>query len=197
MKIESNILPLPIDNIDTDQIIPAQFLKQVDKKGYGKNLFYSWRYQADGTENEAFILNHAERKAATVLLAGNNFGCGSSREHAAWSIADYGIKAVLSTQFADIFKGNAYNNGILPVELSQKDADALMQASMENPELTIQIDLEAQQVTCEAINLNATFDIHPFKKHCLMEGVDETEYLINIRKDIQTFEKEHRQLAQL
>ena len=115
MKINSTTIPLPIDNIDTDQIIPAKFLKQVDKKGYGKNLFRSWRYSEGDSPNEEFILNKPERKNATVLLAGNNFGCGSSREHAAWAIADYGIQAIISTQFADIFKGNAYNNGILPI----------------------------------------------------------------------------------
>jgi len=195
MKINSTTIPLPIDNIDTDQIIPAKFLKQVDKKGYGKNLFRSWRYTDGDKLDPDFILNKPERKNAKVLLSGNNFGCGSSREHAAWAIADYGIKAVISTQFADIFKGNAYNNGILPIELEKEHVDALMQASLDQPELEIGINLESQIVTCKEIELEEKFDIHPFKKQCLMEGVDETAFLINLRKEIKEFENNRTQLA--
>ena len=195
MKINSTTIPLPIDNIDTDQIIPAKFLKQVDKVGYGKNLFRSWRYKEGDDPDEEFILNKPERKEATVLLAGNNFGCGSSREHAAWAIADYGIQAIISTQFADIFKGNAYNNGILPIELEKEHVDTLIQASLDNPQLEIKVDLEKQEVVSEEAGIRVTFDIHPFKKQCLMEGVDETEFLINLRSEIKEFENNRTQLA--
>ena len=189
MRINSTSIPLPIDNVDTDQIIPAQFLKQVDKIGYGKHLFNSWRYLPDGNPNPDFILNKQERSDAQILIAGNNFGCGSSREHAAWAIADYGIQAVISTQFADIFKGNAYNNGILPIRLSKQSVDAIMQKSLDKPDLPIQIDLESQTVTVDEIGIKENFEIHPFKKQCLMEGVDETEYLIKLRPEIEAFEK--------
>lgn len=189
MIIHSTAIPLPIHNIDTDQIIPAAFLKQVDKKGYGKNLFYNWRYIENHDPNPDFILNKPDRKSAEILITGNNFGCGSSREHAAWAIADYGIKAVISTQFADIFKGNAYNNGILPIVLEEKAVAALTQTTVENANVMIEIDLKKQSVNCEAIQLHEKFDIHPFKKHCLIEGVDETQYLINMRDEIKAFEK--------
>lgn len=189
MKISSTAYPLPIDNIDTDQIIPAEFLKQVDKAGYGKNLFYNWRYKDGYEENPDFILNNEDRKEAKILIAGNNFGCGSSREHAAWAIADYGIQVVISTQFADIFKGNAYNNGVLPIVLDQEKVKALIDASASNAELTIDVDLETQQISCDVIGLKETFDIHPFKKQCLMEGVDETEFLINLRSEVTEFEQ--------
>ncbi|MEM9896645.1 MAG: 3-isopropylmalate dehydratase small subunit [Bacteroidota bacterium] len=190
MIIKSKAYPLPIENIDTDQIIPAKFLKQVDKKGYGKNLFYNWRYAGDYERNQEFVLNDSRYAGASILLAGNNFGCGSSREHAAWAVADFGLKAIISTQFADIFKGNAYNNGILPVTLSKKNRDALMQACIDDPETVLEVDLSIQRVTCEKICLDETFEIHPFKKQCLMEGKDETEYLLSLRPEIEAFEKQ-------
>lgn len=190
MQINSIATPLPIDNIDTDQIIPAKFLKQVDKLGYGKNLFYNWRYTKEGTPDESFELNKPERKESTILVVGNNFGCGSSREHAAWAIADYGIKAIVSTQFADIFKGNAYNNGILPIVLPKSKVEELMAVATEQPSTIIEIDLAAQTISCAAISFSEPFDIHPFKKTCLMEGVDETAFLINMRSEIQEFEKQ-------
>ena len=189
MKISSTAYPLPIDNIDTDQIIPAEFLKQVDKAGYGKNLFYNWRYKDGYEENPDFILNDEDRKEAKILIAGNNFGCGSSREHAAWAIADYGIQVVISTQFADIFKGNAYNNGVLPIVLDHDKVKALIDASASNAGLTIDVDLETQQISCDVLGLKETFDIHPFKKQCLMEGIDETEFLINLRSEVTEFEQ--------
>ena len=130
-----------------------------------------------------------------MLLAGNNFGCGSSREHAAWAIADYGIQAIISTQFADIFKGNAYNNGILPIELRKEQVDALIEASLNNPQLEINIDLEQQVVASPGADVKENFEIHPFKKQCLMEGVDETEFLINLRPEIKEFENRLTHLA--
>ncbi|MBC6410358.1 MAG: 3-isopropylmalate dehydratase small subunit [Ekhidna sp.] len=194
MKINSTTIPLPIDNIDTDQIIPAKFLKQVDKKGYGKHLFRNWRYSEGDSQDPDFILNKPERKEATILLAGNNFGCGSSREHAAWALADFGIRAIISTQFADIFKGNAYNNGIVPIELEKEQVNVLIRGSLQNPNLKIEIDLENQKVLSPALGIKETFDIHPFKKQCLVEGVNETEFLINLRPEIQEFESKRIQL---
>ena len=190
MQISTTAIPLPIDNIDTDQIIPAKFLKQVDKLGYGKNLFYSWRYLEDGSPNPDFILNQPERSNAKILIAGNNFGCGSSREHAAWAVADYGIKAIVATQFADIFKGNAYNNGILPIELDKTIVDQLIQKSLDSAETVIDINLEDQTILCDEINLKESFDIHPFKKQCLMKGMDETAFLINLRPEILAYESQ-------
>lgn len=189
MKINSIAIPLPTQNIDTDQIIPAKFLKQIDKLGYGKNLFYNWRFNEDGTPDESFELNKPERQGAEVLVAGNNFGCGSSREHAAWAVADYGIRAVISSQFADIFKGNAYNNGILPVEVSVDNLEEILSVISENPETQITIDLETQEVAVPSIDLKAKFDISPFKKECLLNGVDETEFLINLRSEIEEYEE--------
>ncbi len=189
MKINSIAIPLPIDNIDTDQIIPARFLKQVDKKGYGKNLFYNWRFNEDGDAKESFELNKPERAGAEILVAGNNFGCGSSREHAAWAVADYGIKVVVSTQFADIFKGNAYNNGILPVEVSPEALEKIVGITTEKPETQIAVNLEKQEIAISDINLKEIFEISPFKKECLLNGVDETEYLINLRDEIEAYEK--------
>jgi 3-isopropylmalate/(R)-2-methylmalate dehydratase small subunit len=189
MKLQSIAIPLPIQNIDTDQIIPAKFLKQIDKEGYGKNLFYNWRFNPDGSPNKNFELNKPERSGAEILVAGNNFGCGSSREHAAWAVAGYGIKAVISTQFADIFKGNAYNNGILPIEVNKEALQKIITTISESPETTIQIDLEKQEVVVSKIALKENFDISPFKKECLLNGVDETEYLIKLRDEIEAYEK--------
>lgn len=189
MKINSKAYPLPIDNIDTDQIIPAEFLKQIDKAGYGKNLFFNWRYKNGYENNPDFVLNDERRQGAKVLIAGNNFGCGSSREHAAWAIADYGIQAIVSTQFADIFNGNAYNNGILPIVLRDERVKALLEITATAPATEIAIDLKNQVISCEVLGLKEIFEIHPFKKQCLMEGVDETEYLINLRKEISEFEQ--------
>ncbi len=188
MKISSKALPLPIDNIDTDQIIPAEFLKQVDKSGYGKNLFYNWRYTEGYEPDPNFVINEKKRSGAEILIAGNNFGCGSSREHAAWAISDYGIKAVISSQFADIFKGNAYNNGVLPIELSEEKVKIFMDVATSLPDTIIDIDLASQIISCDALGIEETFDIHPFKKQCLLDGVDETEYLIKLRPEILAFE---------
>lgn len=189
MKLKSIAIPLLIDNINTDQIIPAEFLKRVDKIGYGKNLFHNWRFNADGSPSENFELNKSCRQGAEILVTGNNFGCGSSREHAAWAIADYGIRAVISTAFADIFKGNSYNNGILPIELSSTAVKDIIDGVSTNPEIEISIDLKNQEVVVRAIGLEEHFEISPFKKECLLNGMDETEYLINLRDEIAEYEK--------
>ncbi len=188
MIIRSTGIPLPIDNIDTDQIIPAPFLKLTTKEGYGKNLFYNWRYLSDYKINKEFILNQNQYKEGGIIIAGNNFGCGSSREHAAWALADYGIQVVISTQFADIFKGNAYNNNILPVELRIDEVDSLMEMVQNTPTSEITVDLKSQSVIAGDINFKANFEINSFKKECLLAGVDETEYLIKLRPEIEAFE---------
>lgn len=187
--IASTGIILPIDNIDTDQIIPAKFLKATDKKGFGKNLFYNWRYNIDGTDNPGFAFEKF-KKGSEILIAGNNFGCGSSREHAAWAIADYGIKAVVSSQFADIFKGNALNNGILPVELDAEKVEGLQNYIGKNKNTKIEIDLSSQKIKVNAddFHFEEHFEIDELKKQFLLEGLSEIEYLIGMRDEISSFE---------
>jgi len=189
MKIRSKVIPLNIENIDTDQLIPAKFLKQTTKKGYGKNLFYNWRYLKDGSLNLDFELNNPKRIGAKIIISGNNFGCGSSREHAAWAIADYGIKVIVCSQFADIHKGNLYNNNVLPIELKEKELKQLMTYFLVHETAELAIDLEAQTIKTEEFNFSSKFDIPAFKKHFLLQGVDETSYLINMRDEITLFKQ--------
>lgn len=189
MNITSIAIPLPINNIDTDQIIPAKFLKQVDKEGYGQNLFHNWRYLADGSPNPEFELNKPEHQGAEILIAGSNFGSGSSREHAAWALTGYGIKVVVSAKFADIFKGNAYNNGILPIELKENAVDTLFHAIDLFPETQIEVNLEEQTIRAKSIDFEETFQIPAFKKECLLQGVDETTFLIGLREEVAAYEK--------
>jgi len=185
--IHSTFVPLALENIDTDQIIPARFLKATTKIGFGKNLFRDWRYENDD-ENKPkkdFILNKAEYKGE-ILVAGKNFGCGSSREHAAWSIADYGFKIVVSSFFADIFKNNALNNGLLPVQVS----DSFLQKIFSQPNgTTLTIDLEDQAITIDSTQQREEFEINIYKKTCLLNGYDDIDYLLSIREDIEAFEK--------
>jgi 3-isopropylmalate/(R)-2-methylmalate dehydratase small subunit len=180
---------LAIDNIDTDQIIPAKFLKATDKKGFGKNLFYNWRYNIDGTDNQEFAFTKYPK--GEVLIVGNNFGCGSSREHAAWAIADYGIKAIISSQFADIFKGNALNNSILPIELKADEVDTIQSFVSKNKNAQIKINLESQSVQIPELDFKSSFEIDALKKHFLMEGLSEIEYLIGMHEEINAFETTH------
>ncbi len=187
-KIISTAIPLPIENIDTDQIIPARFLKATDKKGFGENLFRDWRFHKDGSINSEFVLNN-DSFSGQILIAGTNFGCGSSREHAAWSIGDYGFKVVISSFFADIFKGNALNNGILPVQVSEEFLQILLNTVKENPQSKIEVDLENQKISLEETKTSETFEINPYKKLCLINGYDDIDYLISIKDTIETFEK--------
>jgi len=186
--IHSTFVPVQLENIDTDQIIPARFLKATTKVGFGKNLFRDWRYENDD-ENKPkkdFILNHPEYKGE-ILVAGKNFGCGSSREHAAWSIADYGFKIVVSSFFADIFKNNALNNGLLPVQVSEP----FLQKIFAQPNgTTLTINLEEQTITIDSTKEQEKFDINNYKKTCLLNGYDDIDYLLSIRGDIETFEKQ-------
>jgi len=186
-KITSKFIPLRIENVDTDQIIPARFLKATTKDGFGKNLFRDWRYENDDeTKPKAdFVLNQ-KQYSGEILVAAKNFGCGSSREHAAWSIQDYGFKVVVSSFFADIFKNNALNNGVLPVTVS----DAfLQQIFAQGAEDTLSIDLEAQTITIDTTGAQEKFEINSYKKTCLLNGYDDIDYLLNMKPEIEAYEK--------
>jgi 3-isopropylmalate/(R)-2-methylmalate dehydratase small subunit len=186
--IQSRFVPINIENIDTDQIIPARFLKSTTKEGFGKNLFRDWRYVNDdeATPRPDFALNQSQY-SGEILVAGKNFGCGSSREHAAWSILDYGFRVVVSSFFADIFKNNALNNGVLPVQVS----DAFLEKIFaQGPATELLVDLEKQSITILATNESESFDINPYKKTCLLNGYDDIDYLLSIKPAIEKFETE-------
>jgi len=187
-NITSTFVPLQNENVDTDQIIPARFLKATTKDGFGKNLFRDWRYENDDTTKPRtdFVLNQPQYKG-DILVAGKNFGCGSSREHAAWSIADYGFKVVVSSFFADIFKNNALNNGLLPVTVSE---DFVQKIFALNNSATLSIDLEAQTITIDATGEKEGFEINAYKKTCMINGYDDIDYLLNSITEIENFEKQ-------
>lgn len=184
-KIISTAVPMPIEDVDTDQIIPARFLKAVSKEGFGENLFRDWRYTQDGNQVADFVLNN-DTYGGKILVAGRNFGCGSSREHAAWALADYGFRVVISSFFADIFRGNALNNGILPLQVSQQTLDEIFKTIENNPNALLEIDVEKQ--TLQINDKSVTFDIDPYKKVCLINGYDDIDYLLSIKNDIESFE---------
>lgn len=184
--IQSRAIPLPVENIDTDQIIPARFLKSIDKKGFGENLFRDWRYDVHTNEpNADFVLNNP-KYSGEILVAGNNFGCGSSREHAAWALTDYGFKVVISSFFADIFKGNALNNGLLPVKVSENFLQEILSGITENPDEEIKVDVESQTISFRSNS--EYFEIDSYKKICLMNGYDDIDFLISRKQAIQEFE---------
>ncbi|GAB4110487.1 MAG: 3-isopropylmalate dehydratase small subunit [Roseiflexaceae bacterium] len=184
---ESRIVALPINDIDTDQIIPARWLKVTDKSGLADGLFYAWRYNPDGTPKEDFVLNQPEAKGAQVLIAGNNFGCGSSREHAPWALQGYGFKAVISTFFADIFRNNSLKNGLLPIMVDPETHQQLISMAQEDPSTSITIDLAAQTINLPD-GRKVTFPIDPFAKHCLLNGVDQMGFLLAEDESILAFE---------
>ena len=184
--IHSRFVPLPLEQVDTDQIIPARFLKATTREGFGKNLFRDWRYEHDdeAQPKKDFVLNNP-LYSGEILVAGKNFGCGSSREHAAWAVLDYGFKVVVSSFFADIFKNNALNNGVLPVQVS----DAFLEQIFEQgPQATLTVDLEAQTITIDATGAQESFDINNYKKTCLLNGYDDIDYLLSMKQDIEQFE---------
>jgi 3-isopropylmalate/(R)-2-methylmalate dehydratase small subunit len=183
----SRLAPLPIDNIDTDQIIPARFLKTISKAGLDQNLFCDWRYSADGSPNPDFILNKPEGKAAQVLLAGDNFGCGSSREHAPWALTQYGFRAVISTSFADIFKGNSLKNSLLPIVVSPSAHKKLFASLAGDPSAKVTVDLENQTLTLPD-GEKVTFPVDAFAKHCMLQGVDELGYILQQEPAIAAYE---------
>jgi len=181
--IVSQCVPLIEENIDTDQIIPARYLKATTRQGFGEFLFRDWRFTPDNKPVKEFILNNPAY-SGTVLVAGRNFGCGSSREHAAWAIHDYGFRVVVSSFFADIFRNNALNNGILPVQVSQKFLDVLLKTLMEVPDTKVIVNLEQQTITITSKKMSESFAINGYKKECLMEGYDDIDYLVNLRDEI-------------
>ncbi|MBA4258841.1 MAG: 3-isopropylmalate dehydratase small subunit [Chitinophaga sp.] len=187
-QIKSSFVPLPIENVDTDQIIPARFLKATTRDGFGKNLFRDWRYEQDDElkPKPDFVLNQTTF-SGDILVAGKNFGCGSSREHAAWALLDYGFKAVISSFFADIFKNNALNNGVLPVIVSE---DFLQQIFALSASDTLSIDVAAQTITIDATGAQASFELNPYKKTCLLNGYDDIDFLISRKATIEKFELE-------
>jgi 3-isopropylmalate/(R)-2-methylmalate dehydratase small subunit len=183
----SRVAPLAIDNIDTDQIIPARFLKTISKAGLGDQLFYDWRYDAAGQPKPDFLLNKPEGKQAQVLLAGDNFGCGSSREHAPWALTQYGFRAVISTSFADIFRGNSLKNSLLPIAIPAEDHKKLLAAVGANPAATVTVDLARQKLTLPD-GTSVTFPVDAFAKECMLQGVDELGYILKQDAAIAAFE---------
>lgn len=186
----STALPLKVDNIDTDQIIPARFLKAVTREGFGEKLFHDWRFNADGTEKKDSVFANPMHKDAHILLANENFGTGSSREHAAWAIHDYGFRAVIGASFGDIFYNNSLKNGLLIVKLEKKEIEWLFHANEKNPKLEITIDLP-QQIVSTSAGGHFTFDINPFRKACIIKGVDDLGYLLALEDKIKAYEKSH------
>ncbi len=186
-KIQSTVVPLPFENVDTDQIIPARFLKATTREGFGDNLFIDWRYKSDGTPDPDFVLNQDNIKG-DILVAGKNFGCGSSREHAAWAIYDYGFKVVVSSFFADIFRNNALNNGLLPVQVSDEFLEKIFTEREKDPSVRITVDLEEQMITLESTGEREKFDVNAYKKYCLINGYDDIDFLLSKKEEIEAFE---------
>jgi len=189
-NFESRLVPLPINNIDTDQIIPARFLKTTSKLGLDRQLFNDWRYDAEGNPNPDFILNQPRAQGAQVLLAGDNFGCGSSREHAPWALTQFGFRAVISTSFADIFKQNSLKNSLLPIAVPADVHEELFAAVAAHPAATVKVDLARQTLTTPS-GREVVFPIDSFSKHCLLKGVDELGYILNQEPAIAAYEAAH------
>jgi 3-isopropylmalate/(R)-2-methylmalate dehydratase small subunit len=185
--LETTCVPLPLENIDTDQIIPARFLSATSRTGFGENLFRDWRFNKTGEKNGSFILNDP-RYHGKVLVTGRNFGCGSSREHAVWAIYDYGFRAVVSSDFADIFRNNSLNNGLLPVVVPQKFLKDLLGLITKDPDTRIRIDLEKQIFSVLPAGKSVRFEINPFTKECLLNGLDDIDYLLSMRDLIKAYE---------
>ena len=188
-KITSTAIPLPIEHVDTDQIIPARFLKATTREGFGENLFRDWRFDKKDEPIKDFILNNSTYKGS-ILVAGKNFGCGSSREHAAWALYDYGIRVVVSSFFADIFKGNSLNNGLLPVQLSDHEMNIIFSAIENNPDVVFHIDLQKQSFRIEGTDHNFSFGIDGYKKMCLLNGYNDLDFLLSLKDRIEQFESQ-------
>ena len=187
-KIVSEVVPLPGENIDTDQIVPARFLKATSRSGFGKKLFYDWRYNRDGSSNENFVLNDS-RYYGRILAAGKNFGSGSSREHAAWALYGYGFRVVISSFFADIFRNNALNTGLLPVQVSDAFLAAVFESVQNDPSTRVRVDLTEEEVELLSTGMVERFTISRYKKECLLHGYDDVDYLIKRRSEIERWEK--------
>lgn len=190
-QLKSSAVPIKIENIDTDQIIPARFLKAISRKGFGDNLFRDWRFNQENEKINDFPLNDSKFEGK-ILVAGKNFGCGSSREHAAWAIKDYGFDVVISSYFADIFKGNALNNGILPIVVSDERLNQIFEIIDQNPSTELEVDLEKQTLKIEHYTIN--FEVDSYKKICLLNGYDDIDFLISQKDKIETYEQNHKSL---
>lgn len=186
--LESTCVPLPVENVDTDQIIPARFLSSTSREGFGDNLFRDWRFDHEGRPLEGFILNN-KKYSGKILVAGKNFGCGSSREHAVWAVYDYGFRVVISSFFADIFRNNALNNGLLPLILPEHEVQNLMTLVTAVPETTVKINVMERKMEIPSSGKSFTFEINPYKQECLIYGLDDIDYLINMRGRISDYEK--------
>jgi 3-isopropylmalate/(R)-2-methylmalate dehydratase small subunit len=195
-RVEGPITPLDRVDVDTDQIVPKQFLKRIERTGYGDFLFYDHRYLDDGSPDPAFILNHAELQGSPILVSGRNFGCGSSREHAAWALADYGFRTVIAPSFADIFRSNGFQNGLLPVTLASDEVRHLLDRSLENPGYRATVDLETCRVVGED-GFEAGFEIDPFRRQCLLEGTDDIDLTLKHQERIRSYEEAHANAALL
>ncbi|MDR1524309.1 MAG: 3-isopropylmalate dehydratase small subunit [Tannerella sp.] len=189
--LRSACVPLPLENVDTDQIIPARFLKATTKEGFGENLFRDWRYDKQGNKIESFVLNDP-RYSGKILVAGKNFGCGSSREHAAWAIAGYGFRVVVSSFFADIHRNNELNNGVLPVVVSEPFLTALFASIDRDPGTEVEVNLPEQRITNLATGESEQFEINAYKKHCLINGLDDIDYLLTNKQKIEEYERLER-----
>jgi 3-isopropylmalate/(R)-2-methylmalate dehydratase small subunit len=187
ITLDTTMVPLPVENIDTDQIIPARFLKATTRAGFGENLFRDWRYSKNNQPIASFVFNNP-MYSGKVLVSGKNFGSGSSREHAAWAITDYGFRVVVSSFFADIFKNNALNNGLLPVQISPEFLTKIFAAVEKNPKTNIRIDLEKQEIMLTETKEKETFEINPYKKTCLLKGYDDIDYLLSLKSEIEAYE---------
>ncbi len=186
--LESTCVPLPLENIDTDQIIPARFLSATSREGFGENLFRDWRYRKDGTPEPGFVLNN-KKWVGKILITGKNFGCGSSREHAVWAVYDYGFRVVISSFFADIFRNNSLNNGLLPVVLPEQAVKSLLELINQKPGTIVKVNVEKRTLEVPATGESFTFEINPYKKECLIKGLDDIDYLISMKDEIAGFEK--------
>jgi 3-isopropylmalate/(R)-2-methylmalate dehydratase small subunit len=186
--LESTCVPLPLENIDTDQIIPARFLSATSREGFGDNLFRDWRYNKGGEPNNSFVLNN-KKFYGKILVTGKNFGCGSSREHAVWAVYDYGFRVVISSFFADIFRNNALNNGLLPVILPETEVLILLEMISLDPSLKVRIDVSEKKLEIPSAGKSYTFELNPYKQECLIKGLDDIDYLLNMKDKIVEFEK--------
>lgn len=186
-NIQGSAVPLPTENIDTDQIIPARFLKATTRDGFGENLFRDWRYDSENNPRAEFILND-DTYSGNILVAGKNFGCGSSREHAAWALEDYGFDVIISSFFADIFKGNALNNGLLPIQVTEEFLQNIFTEIYKDANTPLKVDLEAQTITLVSTGESAEFEINPYKKACLLNGYDDIDFILSQKEKIEEYE---------
>ncbi len=186
--LKSTCVPFPEENIDTDQIIPARFLKATSREGFGENLFRDWRFDSEGNPKIDFVLNNSTF-GGEILVAGKNFGCGSSREHAAWAVGDYGFRVVVSSFFADIFKNNALNNHILPIQVSDSFLNKLLETIQSDPITEVEVSLPNQTISIPSLDLSESFEINPYKKTCLANGYNDLDYLLSLKKEVESFEQ--------